>query len=87
LTKHQAPVQHAVQPVLSTENICYNDNWPVCNKISLNFEKSNYMIFKPPSNLDVLENNLKLKLLINNRNISRVSSAKYLGVWIDEHLT
>ena len=45
------------------------------------------MIFKPPSNLDVLENNLKLKLLINNRNISRVSSVKYLGVWIDEHLT
>jgi len=68
--------------------LCEIFDWTVCNKISLNFEKSNYMLFKPPSNLDVvLENNVKLKLLVNNRNISRVSSVKYLGVWIDEHLT
>ena len=61
------------------ENI---DKWFRMNKISLNYSKTNYMIFnKHPHKTCNYEFNLKIY------NIVRVSTVKYLGVILDENLT
>jgi len=59
-------------------------NWFKANRLSLNLEKTNYIIFTshrksiPPHNQ---------KLLIEDTPITLVRSVKFLGVYIDEHLT
>ena len=63
--------------------------WLCANRLSLNVNKTKYMIFGGGNNLD--NNNLKLQ--INNINIEHVSekkqskSIKFLGIYIDEKLT
>jgi len=60
--------------------------WLVCNKLTINFDKTNYMIFKPTSIINNEITNLNLSLNINNVLLDRTSSTKYLGVWLDEKL-
>ena len=60
--------------------------WTVCNKLSINLDKTNYMIFKPTPYINNMIKNLNLNIHINNYCLTRVSYFKYLGVWLDEDL-
>jgi len=58
--------------------------WTLANRLTLNFDKSNYMLFMPEiRNRPIID----LNLAMNNIKISKVSSTKFLGVIIDENLT
>ena len=57
--------------------------WFNCNRLSLNLSKTNYIIFH--SRTKKITDDLSLSF--NNNSIARVSSCKFLGVVIDEHLT
>src|SRR6188508_713368 len=61
--------------------------WSTRNKLSLNYDKTNYMIFKPTNNLNDIINTNNLQIVVNNNIINRVSLVKYLGLWFDEDLT
>ena len=52
------------------------------NKLSLNIEKSNYFICRPPQKLV----NYSINLKINNQTLMHENSIKYLGIMIDSHL-
>ena len=58
-------------------------SWLDCNKLSLNIEKTNFVLFHSPRK--------KLPDLINikigKKNISRSQYVKFLGILLDEHLT
>jgi hypothetical protein len=75
--------------LFTTANSVLSDlyKWSTRNKLSLNYDKTNYMIFKPTNNLnDTIKAN-NLQIVINNNFINRVSLVKYLGLWFDEDLT
>ena len=60
--------------------------WFNVNKLSLNKDQTKYTFFRKAREKD----NIPLKLpslFINDREIKRITSIKYLGVLIDEHLT
>ena len=58
-------------------------NWLSANKLSLNVHKTVYTIFSKPS-YDIV---IPRDLLINNCIIQKVTSIKFLGLVIDQHLT
>jgi len=60
-------------------------NWFNANFLSLNPNKSNYIIFTGPRNK--LPEDPNKSIILNNIAIKRVSNVKFLGVIIDEHLT
>ena len=59
------------------ENI---DRWLILNKLALNIDKTNYILFSTKNK------NSNTSLKIRNVDVSRVSCAKFLGVTIDEFL-
>ena len=59
-------------------------DWMLANRLTLNADKTFYMIFAPPSYSSTISN---LDLFVNNLRINRVSSSKFLGVTIDDKLT
>ena len=60
--------------------------WFNANKLSLNAGKTKYSLFHKPSKTDDLLLLLP-KVLINDQEIERVGSIKFLGVLLDEHLS
>jgi len=62
-------------------------NWLIVNKLSINIDKTNYMIFKPNNNLNKIIDSRHLTLKIGSSIISRISETKYLGIVIDDNLT
>ncbi len=56
------------------------DDWMKINKLSLNFTKTNYMIFSKK------RKKAELEIKIDNKTIERVSNTKYLGVILNEKL-
>lgn len=56
-------------------------NWLMCNRLKINTEKTQYMIFKQ-KNRTLTTPSIK----INNINIAKVEKVKYLGLIIDEKL-
>ena len=60
--------------------------WFNVNKLSLNVGKTKYSLFHKPSKTDDLPLLLS-KVLINDKEIERVGSIKFLGVLLDEHLS
>jgi len=58
-------------------------DWFKANKLSLNLNKTNYIIFR--SNKKPIPNTNNM-VLIDNTTIPQVSSTKFLGVHIDQHL-
>jgi hypothetical protein len=56
--------------------------WLDSNKLSLNIDKTHYMIFKP-RNKDIIHNT---QLTIRSQNISKVDNCKFLGVMLDDQL-
>ena len=54
--------------------------WTAENKMQINEEKSNYMIFNRG------KTDISTRLTINNCKLDQVKEAKLLGVWISEDL-
>ena len=62
------------------------DNWMIANKLSINTNKTNCILFRTPkSQLIKTTNNLHLKL--RNDIVEKVSSTRFLGVIINENLS
>ena len=59
------------------------NTWSLANKLSLNIEKTGYVLFRPNIKNKL---NLALHLFINGARINKQSSCKYLGIIIDERL-
>ena len=57
--------------------------WLCANKLSLNIEKSNFVIFHPHQKKIEID----VSLSINGRYLKKVDYIKYLGVFIDSHLS
>ena len=58
-------------------------NWCECNKLTINYDKTNFILFhaknkKIPQDFDKIE--------IDEKIIKRVSTTKYLGIYLDEQL-
>ena len=60
--------------------------WLLANKLSINYEKTYYMIFTPTKHLIDYDMNL-FKLYIGNYIIPRSNCVKYLGVQLDDTLS
>ena len=58
--------------------------WLKANKLTLNSNKTKYVIFGSKSNLTTKPD---LNIYVGAAKIERVSAMKYLGVILDEHLT
>ena len=58
-------------------------SWLKANKISLNSQKTEYIIFKHPRK--IMDYNMKLK--INGTKLYPSNCIKYLGIWIDNDLS
>ena len=59
------------------------DVWLKCNKLSVNLQKTNYIIFKSRQK----KLNYNLTLFFGNQSLNRTNLTKFLGVYVDEHLT
>ena len=58
------------------------NEWLCANRLSLNIEKSNFVIFHPPQTKLLFDP----ILIINGKHLKREYSIKYLGIFIDSHL-
>ena len=63
----------------ATECLNRLGQWFIANKLTLNLSKTCYMVFSSEKNEDI-------KLVINNTEIEKVKSCKYLGIYIDDEL-
>ncbi len=61
--------------------------WFICNRMCINMNKTNYMVFNLNDALikEISEHNLHI--FINSKSISRVSCVKYLGIFMDDKLS
>ena len=57
-------------------------DWLNINKLPLNLDKTNFILFKRPRIKVVLNHNLQ----INKKDIGRVQHIKFLGIVLDQHL-
>ena len=64
------------------EQLCKVNQWLCVNKLSLNVEKSNFVIFHPPQK----KVNYSISLLINNNILRQENSIRYLGIIMDSNL-
>ena len=61
--------------------------WITANKLHINFDKTNYMLFQPSKHKPNIHNTAdSFSLTINGNTINRVHVVKYLGIFIDENL-
>ena len=65
------------------ENLTFVSNWLTANKLSLNIDKTNFIIFHPPQKAT----NYNVRLVINGQSIEKAKCIKYLGILIDSHLS
>ena len=56
----------------------------IANKLSLNINKTNYIIFQPPL---CKQSTKQLNIILNNHALQRVRDTEFLGVVIHEHLS
>ena len=57
--------------------------WLRANKLSLNLDKTKFMIFKPRQK----NQQTNFKIVLNNRELIQTNEIVFLGVILDEHLT
>ena len=70
------------------ENVLNNellniDVWLRCNKLSINVQKTNYVIFSPSQR----KVNHSFSLSFGGQSLTQSNVTKFLGVYLDEHLT
>jgi len=58
--------------------------WFQSNKLSLNLQKTNYVLFEPKGNTKVNEDSMNL--IIGTITITRKTSVKFLGIYLDHNL-
>jgi len=58
--------------------------WFQANKLSLNLQKTNYVLFEPKGSR--VDDDTRLNLTIGTETIARKSSVKFLGIYLDQHL-
>jgi len=68
---------------IANEELAMANDWFKANKLSLNLSKTNYIIFR--SNKKIIPSSANV-LKIDNIIIPQVTSSKFLGVHIDQHL-
>lgn len=72
---------------IKANHICHNiAQWFGCNLLSLNYDKTSYTIFHANQTINSDISNNNLKIVINNKEICRVTKIKFLGVLLDEKL-
>ncbi len=71
-----------LQEILNTE-LQKMDIWFKCNRLSLNISKTNYIVFNSNKKASVAD---YIRLKINDKELLRVSSTKFLGILIKESL-
>ena len=81
LFSHEDPVQ--LEKIINTE-LKDISNWFKLNKLSLNIDKTNFMIFKNKYNNKPMPD---FKIEIDNKHIEQVDTTKFLGILIDNNLT
>ena len=54
--------------------------WCKANKLSINFKKSNFMVFRPRQRRQKID----MSIQIDNNDIERVKETVFLGVILDE---
>jgi len=64
-------------------NLKMVSDWLMANKVSLNIDKTNFIIFHSPQKVK----GHRVKLIISNREIMQEKFIKYLGLLIDSHLS
>ena len=64
-------------------NLKMVSDWLMANKVSLNIDKTNFIIFHPPQKVK----GHIVKLKVSNREIAQEKFIKYLGLLIDSHLS
>ena len=64
------------------ENLSHVSSWLVANKLSLNIDKSNSILFHPPQKAV----NYVIRLHIGDKIIKKEKQIKDLGIYIDSHL-
>lgn len=71
---------HSISARINEELDCISE-WLAANKLSLNVDKTNYIIFsRTNKHYDDVE------ISIKGKNVKRVDSTKFLGVFVDSHL-
>ena len=60
-------------------------SWFICNKLSLNIAKTNFMLFKPSNFQNIRHNNFNIH--IDGLPIIEKKATKFLGVTIDSSLS
>ena len=58
--------------------------WLKAHKLTLNVEKTKYMVF---GRKNMLQHKPDLNITIDGKKLERVSVMKYLGMFVDEHLS
>ena len=64
-------------------NLKMVSDWLMANKVSLNIDKTNFIVFHPPQKVK----DHIVKLIISNSEIMQEKFIKYLGLLIDSHLS
>ena len=72
----------SIEPIINCE-LEKLSAWLTANKLTLNTDKSNVLLFRPIN----ASNNITLSIKINEKQIAEKMHAKYLGVIIDNKLT
>jgi hypothetical protein len=70
--------------VIAEQQIKNITKWMNANQLTINYEKTNFTIFKPCRTS--LVQNIE-SISVNNHNIPRVNKVKYLGIFFDDGLT
>src|SRR6218665_3729582 len=74
-----------INPInLSIKSSFIEAEWFIANKLSVNLSKTNYILFRSHRKVVSMSD---LKLEIDDKEIMQVTSSKFLGVYIDQHLT
>ena len=68
---------NVLQKIVNLE-LCKIDHWLRANKLSLNYNKTNFMLLTSRKH-----NPASFKIIVNNHNISPEDNLKYLGVLLD----
>ena len=68
----------------SNKELARVDDWLIANKLTLNVSKTNFILFRPPKGKKL---QAKPVVSIRGKQIERVSSTKFLGVYVDQHLS
>ena len=60
------------------------DDWLIANKLTLNVSKTNFILFRPPNGKEL---QVKPVVSIRGKQLEKVLSTKFLGVYVDQHLS